>query len=298
MKDFNSKVAVITGAASGIGFGIAKRAVKEGMDVVIADIEAEALSKAEEELKSLGGSILSVITDVSKYKDVKSLADKTMDTFGKVHLLFNNAGVAKRGVLWDFTLADWKWIISVNLWGVIHGLVNFLPILRRQEHESHIINTASVAGLTTYHLNSIYGAIKHSIVALSETLNNELRVVNSKIKVSVLCPGPVFTNLGTSERNRAKELKNPEPKLDRDSQIKQFITDYPEFESIVTQFAQEFMERGITPENAGDIVFEAIKDDAFYILTETGPIISTSVKTRMNNILNAFEQNKKYKINK
>ncbi|MHA2339299.1 MAG: SDR family NAD(P)-dependent oxidoreductase [Candidatus Hodarchaeales archaeon] len=200
MNDFKDKVAVITGAASGIGNGIAKRAVKKGMKVVIADIEAEALSQAEQELSTLGGNVLSVVTDVSKLEDVKSLADKTIKKFGEVHLLFNNAGVAKRDVLWDFTLADWKWIISVNLWGVIHGIVNFLPILREQDHESRIINTASIAGLTTYTLNGIYGPIKHAIVAISETLNNELRVVNSKIKVSVLCPGAVLTNLGSNFR--------------------------------------------------------------------------------------------------
>lgn len=294
MKEFKNKIAVITGAASGIGFGIAKRAVKEGMKVVIADIEAEALTQANQELSSLGDNVLTVVTDVSKFEDVKSLADKTIDTFGEVHLLFNNAGVAKRDVLWDFTLADWKWIINVNYWGAVHGLINFLPIFRNQDIESRIINTASIAGLTTYTLNSVYGSIKHAIVALSETLSNELRVINSKTKVSVLCPGAVLTNLGSSARNRPIELKNPEPELDRDSRIENFITNYPEFKSIVTQFGQGFLERGVTPEKVGNIVFEAIKDDAFYILTDTGDIFSNLVKNRMNNILNAFEQNKKY----
>lgn len=294
MKDFKDRVAVITGAASGIGFGIAKRALKEGMKVVIADIEKEALIKAEKELTSSGNNVLPVVTDVSKLEDVKSLAEKALDTFGEVHLLFNNAGVAKRDVLWDFTLVDWKWIINVNLWGVIHGITSFLPILREQNKESRIINTASVAGLTTYTLNGIYGPIKHAIVAISETLSNELKVVNSKIKVSVLCPGAVFTNLGTSERNRPTELKNREPELERDFRIKKFITDYPEFKSIVAQFGQGFAEKGISPEKAGDIVFEAIKDEAFYILTDTSPTFSTLVKNRMNGILNAFEQNKKY----
>jgi NADP-dependent 3-hydroxy acid dehydrogenase YdfG len=295
LKDFKDKVAVITGAASGIGLGIAKRAVKEGMKVVIADIEAGALSKAEKQLSSSEGNIMSVVTDVSKFEDVKSLADTTIETWGEVNLLFNNAGVAKRDVLWDFTLADWKWIISVNLWGVIHGIVNFLPILRRQNIESRIINTASLAGLTTYTLNGIYGPIKHAIVAISETLSNELEVMNSKIKVSVLCPGAVLSNLGTSERNRPEELKNPEPQiLDRQARIMKFLSDYPEFKSIVTQFGQGFQERGMTGDKAGDIVFEAIKDDAFYILTDTGQWLEDSIRSRMNNILNAFEQNKRY----
>ncbi|MBY8985720.1 MAG: SDR family NAD(P)-dependent oxidoreductase [Candidatus Lokiarchaeota archaeon] len=297
MKDFKDKVAVVTGAASGIGFGIAKRAVKEGMKVVIADIEAEALSQADKKLTSIGGNVLSVVTDVSKLEEVKSLADKTIDRFGEVHLLFNNAGVAKRDVLWDFTLADWKWIINVNLWGVIHGIVNFLPILRRQDFESRIINTASIAGLTTYTLNGIYGPIKHAIVAISETLNHELRVVNSKINVSVLCPGAVLTNLGISARNRPEELKNLEPEiLDRQSRVMKFLTDYPEFKSTITQFGQGATKRGISGEKVGDIVFEAIKDDSFYILTDTGEWLEALVKNRMNNILDSFEQNRKYNI--
>jgi NAD(P)-dependent dehydrogenase (short-subunit alcohol dehydrogenase family) len=295
LKDFKDKVAVITGAASGIGLGIAKRAVKEGMKVVIADIEAGALSKAEKQLSSSGGNIMSVVTDVSNFEDVKSLADTTIETYGEVHLLFNNAGVAKRDVLWDFTLADWKWIISVNLWGVIHGIVNFLPILRRQNIQSRIINTASLAGLTTYTLNGIYGPIKHAIVAISETLSNELEVMNSKIQVSVLCPGAVLSNLGTSERNRPEKLKNPEPQiLDIQARVMKFLSDYPEFKSIVTEFVQGFQERGMTGDKAGDIVFEAIKDDAFYILTDTSQWLEDSIRSRMNNILNAFQQNKKY----
>jgi NAD(P)-dependent dehydrogenase (short-subunit alcohol dehydrogenase family) len=295
LKDFKDKVAVITGAASGIGLGIAKRAVKEGMKVVIADIEAGALSKAEKQLSSSGGNIMSVVTDVSNFEDVKSLADTTIETYGELHLLFNNAGVAKRDVLWDFTLADWKWIISVNLWGVIHGIVNFLPILRRQNIQSRIINTASLAGLTTYTLNGIYGPIKHAIVAISETLSNELEVMNSKIKVSVLCPGAVLSNLGTSERNRPEKLKNPEPQiLDIQARVMKFLSDYPEFKSIVTEFVQGFQERGMTGDKAGDIVFEAIKDDAFYILTDTSQWLEDSIRSRMNNILNAFQQNKKY----
>ncbi|MHA2326120.1 MAG: SDR family NAD(P)-dependent oxidoreductase [Promethearchaeota archaeon] len=264
MKDFKDKVAVITGAASGIGFGIAKRAVKEGMKVVIADIEANALANAKEKLDSLGANVLSIVTDVSKLEDVQSLAEKTIDSHRKVHLLFNNAGVAKRDVLWDFTLEDWKWINNVNYWGVVHGLITFLPIFRRQNLESRIISTASIAGLTTYTLNGIYGPIKNS-------------------------------NLGTSDRNRPIGLKNREPELDRKSRIVKFLTDYPEFKSIVTQFGKSGVERAIFPEKVGDIVFEAIKDDAFYILTDTGQDWVELIKSRMNRIIEAFERNKLYR---
>ena len=151
MKDFANKVAVITGAASGIGQAIAGRCVKEGMNVVVADIERTALMKAEEELKKTGANVLAVLTDVSKAKDVETLAEKTLDAFGAVHLLFNNAGVqvgASAGKpLWENTMEDWHWVMGVNLWGVIYGTKVFIPIMQQQQTECHVVNTSSMAGL-------------------------------------------------------------------------------------------------------------------------------------------------------
>ena len=177
MIDFNEKVAVITGAASGIGLGIAEKCVEEGMKVVLSDIEEKTLSQVEEELRSKGVEVMSVVADVSKIDDVKNLAQKTLDNFGAVHLLVNNAGVGfatKTSTnIWEYPLADWEWILSVNVWGVIHGIHVFVSIMLKQDIECFIINTASIAGLITPVLGvGIYSITKHTVIAISESLNN------------------------------------------------------------------------------------------------------------------------------
>jgi len=284
LKDFKDKVAVITGAASGIGRGIANKAVKEGMKVVLADIEAEALSQAEKELKSSGANVISVLTDVSKFEDVEALAQKTLDTFGEVHLLCNNAGVGAGGLIWENTMSDWKWVMGVNLWGVIHGIRTFIPIMLKQDNECHVVNTASLAGILSDEVGAgIYTVTKHGVVALSEILIRELALVMSKIKVSVLCPGFVKTKIFDSERNRPAELyKDPSE-----------IIPHPEFEQLGELYLQLF-EAGITSDKAGDIIFQAINDDVFYILTDTSLFYKRMVKKRMEGILQAFKQNKPY----
>ena len=177
MKEFKGKVAVITGAASGIGRAIAERCAREGMKVVLADIEEEALSQAEEEMKAEGATVLAALTDVSKAGDVEALAQKTLDTFGAVHLLCNNAGVLPgRDFLWERTLNDWEWVLGVNLWGVIHGTRVFVPVMLEQGTECHIVNTASAAGLLSIPYLGIYNVTKHAVVALTETLHRELRL--------------------------------------------------------------------------------------------------------------------------
>jgi NAD(P)-dependent dehydrogenase (short-subunit alcohol dehydrogenase family) len=292
LKDFKDKVAVITGGASGIGLGIAKRAVKEGMKVVIADIDEEALSKAEVELKELGGTVLSVLTDVSKAEDVETLAQKTLDTFGEVRLLCNNAGVGVGGLLWEFTLNDWKYVINVNLWGVIHGIRNFVPIMLKQDNECHIVNTASFAGLTTEPLQGIYNVTKHGVVALSESLWRELKNENSKIQVSVLCPGFVNTNiLITSFQNRQAELRDRE--IDEKTAREELLEAHPQYETYLEMWHRMF-EEGLSPDKAGDIVFEAVKDEAFYILTDTSFMWKRMVKRRLDRVLKAFKTNKPY----
>ncbi|MFX1393446.1 MAG: SDR family NAD(P)-dependent oxidoreductase [Promethearchaeota archaeon] len=288
MKNFKDKVAVITGAASGIGRGIANRAVIEGMKVVLADIEAEALSKAEKELKASGATVFSVITDVSKDEAIEALAQKTLDNFGEVHLLCNNAGVGIPGIMWEYKLSDWKWIINVNLWGVIHGIRTFVPIMLKQNNECHIVNTASMAGLSSEGPgNGIYTITKHGVVALTETLSRELELSNSKIKASVLCPGFVNTRVVNSERNRPKELCEP----DFEPTLEKFIKIHPKYEQFVKMFIKA-IETGISPDKVGDIVFQAIKDDYLYILTDTRLMFKKMVKDRMDGILQAFQQNK------
>ena len=195
MKEFKGKVAVITGAASGIGRGIAERCVREGMKVVLADIDRVTLTTAETELKTAGGTVLGVRTDVSKRREVELLARQTLDAFGQVHVLFNNAGVAAGGTPWEATWNDWEWVIGVNLWGVIHGVKVFTPLMLSQNTECHIINTSSAAGLIVGGASAPYAVTKHAVVALSESLYLTLQQQNSLIKVSVLCPGLVRSKL-------------------------------------------------------------------------------------------------------
>jgi NAD(P)-dependent dehydrogenase (short-subunit alcohol dehydrogenase family) len=255
MKELKGKVAVITGAASGIGRGIAERCVREGMKVVLADIEEANLSKTETELKSLGGSVLGVRTDVSKRSDVERLARQALDAFGQVHLLFNNAGVGAGGVPWEATWNDWEWVIGVNLWGVIHGVKVFTPLMLAQNTECHIINTSSTAGLVVGGFSAPYVVTKHAVVALSESLYLTLQKRNALVKVSVLCPGLVRTNIANAERNRPAELLN-EP-----------VTLTPEMQAGLAAF-KAAIEASMPPLQVADVVFDAIKKEQFYILPE------------------------------
>ncbi len=170
MKDFAGKVAVVTGAASGIGYALAERCVREGMKVVLADIEEPALAESARKLGAAGGTVVAVRTDVAQATDIEALARRTLEAFGAVHLLCNNAGVGAGGTVWESTLADWEWVLGVNLWGVIHGVRTFVPIMLGQNTEGHIVNTASVAGLLAYHPSASYQVTKHAVVALSDPL--------------------------------------------------------------------------------------------------------------------------------
>ena len=292
MKEFKNKVAVITGAASGIGLGIAKRAVREGMKVVIADIEEAALASAEKMLRKLGDHVITVPTDVSKAIDLEKLAQKTIDVYGEIHLLVNNAGVALLNrQTWKHSLSDWKWLMDVNMWGVIHGIQTFIPIMLKQDKECHIVNTSSLAGLVITPFQSVYNVTKHGIVALSETLSYELKELNSKIKVSVFCPGAVFSNILTGERNRPTELRNKEPEIDFKSRREKILSDHPEFKLKVSKIAEVITTSGISAEKAGDIVFEAIKDNTFYILTDKDPFWKNMIKERIDGMFQAFKKN-------
>ena len=266
MKNFKGKVAVISGAASGIGRGIAERCVHEGMRVVLADIDEASLSKAETELKTSGGTVLGVKTDVSKRSDVERLARQTLDAFGHVHLLFNNAGVAAGGPPWLATWNDWEWVIGVNLWGVIHGVKVFTPLMQEQNTECHIINTASAAGLAVGGTFAPYSVTKHAVVALSESLYLTLQQRNSLVKVSVLCPGLVRTNIANAERNRPAELKN-EP-----------VPVTPEIEAGMAAM-RAAIASGMPPLQVADAVFAAIQKEQFYILPHPEWIEAVQLRT-------------------
>jgi NAD(P)-dependent dehydrogenase (short-subunit alcohol dehydrogenase family) len=270
VHDFRGKVAVITGAASGIGRAVADRCAQEGMKVVLAGINRANLAQAEEELKGTGATVLSVPTDVSKARDVEALARKTLDALGSIHLLFNNAGVGAGTTVWESTVADWEWVIGVNLWGVIHGIRVFVPIMLRQDTECHIVNTASILGLVSGPGSGVYKVTKHGVVSVPETLACELAGRGARIGVSVLCPGWVNTRIVDSARNRPPDLQNPLAPVS------------PEVEAAY-HARREAALAGMSPQLVANHVFQAIRTQQFYILTH--PDQQPWIQKRMEDIL-------------
>lgn len=271
MKNLKGKVAVITGGASGLGRAIADVCVREGMKIVIADIEDRTLQQATAEIQGLGAEVIGVKVDVSKADDVQRLADKTYETFGAAHLLFNNAGVAGGKRAWEATEADWQWELGVNLWGVIHGVRIFVPRMLVQGDECYVINTASVAGLLTPTMSASYNVTKHGVVALSETLYHDLNEVGAKIHAAVLCPAYVNTGIGESARNRPTDLKNQSEIISADQQARYEL------------LKQALLKGKKTAADVANDVFAAIAEDKFYILTH--PRILPSVQMRMEEII-------------
>jgi NAD(P)-dependent dehydrogenase (short-subunit alcohol dehydrogenase family) len=249
VQELDGRVAVVTGAASGIGLGLATRFVAEGMKVVLADIEVSALGKAVEKLRADGGDVVGVPTDVTDAAAVAGLADATMSQFGAVHVVCNNAGVGGGGLSWEMPLSTWEWVLGVNLWGVIHGIRAFVPLLLQQP-EGHVVNTASVAGLVAAPFMGPYNASKHAVVGVSETLHHELTFVGSNVKVSVLCPGWVNTRIADSERNRPAHLA-VEPGAD----------------SGMREVLQSMLEQGMAPDDVAAKVVDAIRGERFWVLT-------------------------------
>jgi NAD(P)-dependent dehydrogenase (short-subunit alcohol dehydrogenase family) len=270
MKNFQGKVAVITGGASGLGRAMAERFAREGMSIVLADVEPNALAKAEAEMKAAGARVIGVRTDVSKAADVEALAQKTLAEFGGVHLLANNAGVGEGGNVWDNTVADWEWVLGVNVWGVIHGVRVFTPIMLKQESEGHIINTASVAGLISPPGMGIYCVSKHAVVTLSECLHQDLAQKTDRIKCSVLCPAYVPTGIADSARNRPADLKETRPKSAADL-------------ALDASLKKAVQSGKLTAADVAQKVYEAVRDERFYILTHSK--IKPSIEWRMEDIL-------------
>jgi NAD(P)-dependent dehydrogenase (short-subunit alcohol dehydrogenase family) len=270
MQDLKGRVAVVTGGASGIGKGIAARLGAAGMMLVLADVERPALDAAVAELRAAGARVLGAVCDVAQPASVESLAQQAYDEFGAVHVLCNNAGVAggMPKPIWEQGLDDWSWVLGVNLMGVVHGVRSFLPRMLAQGGEGHVVNTASMAGLMPG--SGIYGVSKHAVVALSESLSNELMTQGSKIRVSVLCPGWVSTRILESERNRPEAPREAPGPL------------APQFE-LARRAVAQLIASGLDPEAVGDIVVEAIRAERFYVLTH--PTWMNMVENRMQNIL-------------
>ena len=266
MQQLEGKVAVITGGASGIGRAVAEAAAAAGMKIVLADIEEAALKETSAAFEASGADVLSVVTDVSVGASVESLRDEALSRFGAVHLVHNNAGVAVGGPLWMVSEPDWNWVLGVNLWGVIHGIRVFVPLLVEQG-EGHVVNTASLAGLTSPGLLGPYNVTKHSVVTMSETLYRDLAVAGSSVGVSVLCPGFVRTGIADSDRNRPDWAPAPP------------APDTLEFQGVVSNLVAA----GIEPADVAAQVIDAVRSNRFYIITH--PDTFAMVETRLRDIL-------------
>lgn len=260
--DFRGKTAVVTGGASGMGKGIAQCLVAEGMRVFIADIESQALRSTAAEIGAVG-----IQTDVSNFESVSALAEEVRRQAGAVHVICNNAGVGPVGRIADMTLDDWRWVLNVNLWGVIHGVLAFLPLLRANRDGGHIVNTASIGGLVTMPGLGSYAVSKYGVVALSETLAQELAEDRSPVGVTVLCPGPTRTNIKSSTRNRPPSTGPRGGLADID------------FEK--TDFGAR--ERWLEPLDVGRVTVEAMRRGALYAYTH--PEQLSAVEARFSAIM-------------
>ena len=271
MREFRGRTAVITGAASGFGWEFSRRAVSLGMNVVMADVDAPLLDRCANLLSAEGAVVLPVLTDVADASQVDSLADRAFAQFGAVHLLFNNAGVAPVGLLWETPVEDWKLAMGVYVMGVANGIRSFVPRMLAQSDASHVVNTASVAGFIAPTTMGLYNATKHAVVAISETLHHDFKTVGSNIGVTVLCPAFVPTGIADSDRNRPASLR-PQTHDASEHTLK----------------AKQTMERAVSSgrlsaAEVAALTFEAVENDRFYALTH--PAILPSVKARHDAIL-------------
>ena len=250
MEQLSGKVGVVTGAASGIGRAVATRFAAEGMQVVLADIEPDRLEEVVDEITATGARAIGVVTDVRHEEQIEALAAATVDAFGTVHVVHNNAGVVTSGPLEDLTTADWEWVLGVDLWSVIFGVKTFLPLIK-QAGEGHIVNTASTAGLQANAGIGPYNVAKFGVVALTETLALELRGIDN-INASVLCPGAINTRIVDSDRNRPAELAE---------HVETAI------EERFKQGSGAILAKGKDPAEVADLVVDGIRSNRFWLLT-------------------------------
>lgn len=280
MKIQAGNTAVITGAASGIGFALAKEAFARGMNLVLADIDQAALDQAIDTLGASPDRVLAMRIDVRHDTEIKALADAAYARFGAVHVLCNNAGVALGRVTWENTKADWEWILQVNLWSVIYGVSEFLPRMQAQQGEAYIVNTASAAGLVSTPGMSAYNVSKHGVVTLSETLYQELQMLQfkpeategptGKVGVSVLCPAWVPTGIGQSHRNRPADVSDTKPLQGMSAKINQRI-------------GKAIASGHLTADDIASETFKAISENRFWVIPHRS--MNGAIQTRMNEIL-------------
>ena len=276
MKRFAGRTAVITGAGSGFGLEASRIAAREGMHVVMADVQPDALEAAAAEIRGLGAQVLAQRVDVSKGAEVEALAAATKARFGAPSFVFNNAGISVGGLIWEHTLKDWEWCLGVNLWGVVHGVRCFVPMMLEAaqadaSYEGHVVNTASMAGLVNMPNQGAYNVSKHAVVSLTETLYQDLRLVSDQVSASVLCPFFVPTGIIASDRNRPAEMDDGRPPTK--SQL------------IGRAMGERAVARGkVSAAQVAQFVFDAMREDRFYVYSH--PNALGAVQQRVDAIVN------------
>jgi NAD(P)-dependent dehydrogenase (short-subunit alcohol dehydrogenase family) len=274
MKTFKGRTAVITGAASGFGLEVSRVAAREGMQIVMADVQADALEQASAEIRGLGAQVLPFQLDVARAEQVEALGEATFERFGVPHFVFNNAGIGAGGLIWEHSLKDWEWVVGVNLMGVAHGVRVFTPRMLQAakadpDYEGHITNTASMAGLLNMPNMGAYNVTKHAVVSLSETLYHDLSLVTEQIGASVVCPFFIPTGISNSQRNRPDELKDAQPPT-RSQLISRALSD------------KAVSSGKVTAADIAQAVFQAMRDRRFYVFSHAKAL--NGVTTRLEDI--------------
>ena len=278
ISDFKNKTAVLTGAGSGFGLECARIGARLGMNLVLADVQQDALDRTVAEMQAAGAPVLAMRVDVSKADQMQALADAAFARFGAPHFVFNNAGVGAGGLIWENSLQDWEWVLGVNVMGVVHGVRLFTPMMLAAAkadpaYQGHIVNTASMAGLLNAPNMGIYNVSKHAVVSLSETLYQDLALVTDQVSASVLCPFFVPTGISQSHRNRPEEFKTQGAKPTQSQLIGQAMSD------------KAVGSGKVTAAQVAQIVFDAISAGQFYIYSH--PKAIGSVQTRMEDVMQA-----------
>ena len=278
ITDFKNKTAVLTGAGSGFGLECARIGAKLGMNLVLADVQQDALDQAAAEITAMGAQVLPFKLDVSKADQVEAMGAATLARFGAPHLVFNNAGIGAGGLIWENTLKDWEWVVGVNIMGVAHGVRVFTPMMleaaqKDPKYQGHIVNTASMAGLLSAPNMGVYNVSKHAVVSLSETLYQDLQLVSDQVSASVLCPFFVPTGISQSHRNRPEEFKQRDVRPTKSQMIGQAMSD------------KAVGSGKVSAADVAQMVFDAVQKGQFYIYSH--PKAINSVQTRLEDIMQA-----------